>query len=285
MADPDPTNDAQHIPDSPAQKIAQLESFKVDIVRWATGDYSPDLRTKLGLALPVVRSIVRETGTLKRVTLPPPPTGGLFIRDADPFHYLFADYYGVALVRPVCDMLDHAVAVLREPEHSARIAEALPSSRVARGALHRALLLCRRFANVAHALKHRQDGRPGVALTDEQDAHHLFQAIAHIDFVQVRKEVWTPSYSGGMARVDLPLQPDATAIAVRRTRRAIGAQQLAEQLLVDIQHYKSQPSCRSLIWLVYDPDHRIDDPMALEAKLTGQHDLLDVHLVVSPRDA
>jgi len=49
-------------------------------------------------------------------------------------------------------------------------------------------------------------------------------------------------------------------IETKMTRASLGAMQVGEQLILDIEHYKQHPDCGHLACLVYDPEGRISDP-------------------------
>ena len=58
---------------------------------------------------------------------------------------------------------------------------------------------------------------------------------------------------------------------------------LGEQLIVDIERYKSHPDCRTLICFVYDPAGIIKNPRGIENDLNGRHAELEVKVIIVPK--
>jgi hypothetical protein len=46
-------------------------------------------------------------------------------------------------------------------------------------------------------MRHRYSERPTLEVEDEYDTQDLFHALLAIDFDDIRREEWTPSYAGG----------------------------------------------------------------------------------------
>ena len=104
--------------DEVSDKIAFLERFQADIRAHFAGDGSASLRTQISRSMPRAKGILMETGTLKSVTLSPPPAiGGLMVQNADPFGFVLQDYYGMSMIPAVADMIDEAIGVLESPEY------------------------------------------------------------------------------------------------------------------------------------------------------------------------
>ena len=72
-------------------------------------------------------------------------------------------------------------------------------------------------------------------------------------------------------------------IETKMTRKGLGQRELVQQLIVDKAQYQSHPDCGSLICFVYDPDHRLPNPTAIERDLTDYDRGLATIVVVSPR--
>jgi hypothetical protein len=106
-----------------SKKIQTLSLFKEDIRRWLDGQYNPleieQLRSQIKLNVQRVHSIVMETGSLKLMpTIPPSATGGLVIRDYDPFNNVLGNsYFGISFIPAIIEMIDEAIGVLESPKH------------------------------------------------------------------------------------------------------------------------------------------------------------------------
>lgn len=144
-------------------------------------------------------------------------------------------------------------------------------------------LLFDRFHFVARQLRERHDGRSTLEVEDEYDVQDLMHALLRLDFDDIRREEWTPSYAGGASRIDFLLKDHDIVIEVKKTRKGLGAREVGDQLLLDIGRYGEHPNVGRLECFVYDPEGRIGNPRGLEADLSGAHGGIDVHVVVAPR--
>jgi hypothetical protein len=277
-----------------SEKIQLLSSFQRDIRRWFDGEYDDsermELRSRINRAVQRIHKVVLETGCLQVFTVAPPPTiGGLIVRDVDPFSNILGDYYGISLIPDVADMIETAIGVLESPEYleklldkSEKLGGNVEQQKLTVKALQRVLQLCRRFHFVARQLQARYGGRSTLMVEDEYDVQDLLGSLLRLDFDDVRKEEWTPSYAGKSARVDFLLKRENIVIEIKKTRASLAAKEVGDQLLIDIGRYKAHPGCSALVCFVYDPEGRIGNPIELEDDLSGLHDRVDVHVVIIP---
>jgi hypothetical protein len=143
--------------------------------------------------------------------------------------------------------------------------------------------ICSRIALVIHELRDRHDHRPTLDVGDEFDLQDLLHSLLHLFFDDVRAEEYTPSYAGKSTRMDFLLKNESIVIEAKMTRKGLGAKEVGEQLIVDIAHYQSHPSCKTLFCLIYDPDHRVKNPRGMESDLSGKRDRLEVKVFVVPK--
>ncbi len=276
------------------EKIQVLSSFQNDIRRWFDGQYDQsevdELRSRINRTVRRVHRIVRETDCLKLITVAPPPAiGGLMLRNTDPFSNVLETYYGMSFIPAIMDMIDEAIGVLENPEYLEKLLETLENTeeiveqqKINVKALQRILLICRRFHLVARQLQARHAGRAKLVIEDEYDVQDLFGSLLRLDFDDVRKEEWTPSYAGKAARVDFLLKREDIVVEIKKTRSSLGVKEIGDQLIIDIGRYKTHPGCSTLVCFIYDPEFRIGNPAELEDDLNGLHDRLDVRVVVAP---
>lgn len=145
------------------------------------------------------------------------------------------------------------------------------------------LTLCRRFPKAARQLQTRHAGRKGIVQKDEYDAQDVLHSLLLLRFDDVRPEEWTPSYAGSSARMDFLLPDEGIVIEVKRTREKLEAKRAKEELAVDVDHYRKHDRCKTLVCFVFDPDHRIANPVGFEKDLEGQRtENLNVRVVVAP---
>lgn len=140
-----------------------------------------------------------------------------------------------------------------------------------------------KFHLVATQLKNRYNKKPTIIIEDEYDVQDLMNALLRINFEDVRKEEYTPSYAGGATRVDFLLKREKILIEVKKTRPTLKDKEVGNQLIIDIAHYSSHPDCENLICFIYDPDSLIINPRGLEDDLNRQsNDDMIVEVYVRP---
>ena len=142
--------------------------------------------------------------------------------------------------------------------------------------------ICNRFHLVARQLRSRHDNRDTINVEDEYDVQDLFHALLTLEFDDIRPEEWTPSYAGSASRTDFLLKQEQIVVEIKKTRKDLGAKQVGEQLIIDIKRYKSHPDCKALICFVYDPEGRIANPRGIENDLNGEHEGVDVKVIIAP---
>jgi hypothetical protein len=150
-------------------------------------------------------------------------------------------------------------------------------------ALERILLILKRFHTVARELQRRRENRETIKLEDEYDVQDLLRALLKIFFDDVRPEEWTPSYAGKSSKVDFFLKPEGIVIEVKTTMRGLDAKEIGDQLIIDIERYRQMVGYRVLICFVYDPEHRITNPVGFEQDLSRSEGDLVVKVVVLPK--
>jgi hypothetical protein len=110
-----------------SNKIQTLSLFKENISRWFNGQYNSSeieqLRSQIKLNVQYVHSIVMETGSLRLMpTIPPSATGGLVIRDYDPFINILGNSgYGVSFIPAIIEMIDESIDVLKSPTYLGKL--------------------------------------------------------------------------------------------------------------------------------------------------------------------
>jgi hypothetical protein len=143
--------------------------------------------------------------------------------------------------------------------------------------------LCSRFHIIARQLRERYNGRPTLDVSDEYDVQDLIHALLRINFEDIRPEEWTPSYAGGSSRMDFLLNKEGIVVETKKTRKNLGAKEISDQLIIDIERYSHHPNCKMLFCFVYDPEGRIANPEGLERDLSQDHDQTVVRVLVTPK--
>lgn len=65
------------------------------------------------------------------------------------------------------------------------------------------------------------------------------------------------------------------------TRHGLRDKEIGEQLLVDLARYRRFPGCQAMFGFVFDPDHRINNPVALERDLRAHESEIPFRLVIA----
>lgn len=140
--------------------------------------------------------------------------------------------------------------------------------------------IARRLPELLIVLRNRQRERPSFVIEDEYDLQDLLHGLLKLHFDDVRAEDFAPERAGGRSRIDFVLKSERLVIEAKMTRAGLVARQVGEQLINDIERYRSHPDCAALLGIVYDPDQRIVNARTLEADLSGTRDGLVVRVVV-----
>jgi hypothetical protein len=143
--------------------------------------------------------------------------------------------------------------------------------------------LCHRFHAIARQLRLRGEYRATVAIEDEIDVQDLLHALLRVQFDNIGTDEWTPRYSSDAPRTTFLLDQDRLAVVVKKTRTGLSAKDLAEQLRLDIERYRTRERCTALFCFVYDPEGRIGNPRGLEQDLATASDHFTVDVLVAPK--
>ena len=143
--------------------------------------------------------------------------------------------------------------------------------------------MLRRFHRVANQLTRRHEDRSTLEISDEYDVQDLLHAILRATFDDVREEEPVPSSGGASSRMDFLLVDQCVVVEAKFATPTLRDKKIGEQIIVDISRYQAHPSCKHLMFLVYDPNHNLKNPEALEKELSGKHKKIDVKVVVNPK--
>ena len=143
--------------------------------------------------------------------------------------------------------------------------------------------ILRRFPAIVRELGNRHSQRPPLTeIRDEYDVQDVLRGVLSGLFDDVRDEETTPSHAGLRSRIDLLLKREQIVIETKMTRDSLDQRKVAEELAIDKELYRSHPDCRTLVFFVYDPGHRLTNPAALEADLTDLTGPIPTVVVVAP---
>lgn len=129
--------------------------------------------------------------------------------------------------------------------------------------------ICERVHLVVRELARRHDGRATLTIKDEYDVQDLLRCLLRGHFGDVRMEEWAPSFANASARMDILLKDEKIVVEAKMTRPSLKQKEVLEQLTLDAAKYKGHPDCKTLICMIYDPEHRIENVPGAEADLAG----------------
>lgn len=178
----------------------------------------------------------------------------------------------------------------------ARLSETAVVSAGSQLAIDIVTTICRRFPLFARQLQVRRrdvkgenpkkkSPRPTIEMKDEYDVQDALHAVLCLFFEDIRPEPWTPDFGGSQNRVDFLLSQEEIVIEVKHMGSRLTQRDVADQLIIDERYYRRMVSCKRLVCLVYDPELRCKNPVALESDLSKQEDDFTLIVIVCPRGA
>lgn len=139
------------------------------------------------------------------------------------------------------------------------------------------------FHRVTRQLRQRHDNQATLDVQNEYDVQDLLHSLLCLYFDDIRPEEWCPSYGGAASRTDFLLKTEQLFIEVKMTRHGLKDKEVGEQLIVDIERYKTHPDCKKLICFVYDPQGYVKNPTGLENDLSRTEGTLPVQVIITPK--
>jgi hypothetical protein len=140
--------------------------------------------------------------------------------------------------------------------------------------------MARRLPEFLEPLANRHGARAPYVIEDEYDLQDLLHGLLRLFFDDVRPEDYVPEHAGGRSRVDFVLKSERLVVETKMTRDRLGAREIGEELIVDIERYRSHPDCAALLAIVFDPDRRIKNRRTLEADLSRTREGVAVRVLV-----
>ncbi len=140
--------------------------------------------------------------------------------------------------------------------------------------------LARRLPDFLEPLSHRHGNRQAFTIEDEYDLQDLLHGLLRMFFDDVRPEDYVPEHAGGKSRIDFVLKSEKLVVETKMTRPQLGAREVGEELIIDIERYRAHPDCSALVAVVYDPDRRIMNRRTLEADLSRTREGVAVRVIV-----
>lgn len=141
-------------------------------------------------------------------------------------------------------------------------------------------VVVRGLRRAMHPLTHRRKGVQPLSFGSEYDVQDLLHALLRPWISDIRPEEFTPSYAGSSTRMDFLLPVYDLVIETKIVRDRSHAKRIGDELIIDIEHYRKHPSCKTLWCVIYDPDHQIMNAQGLRNDLDGQRKSKDGTVIV-----
>lgn len=120
-----------------------------------------------------------------------------------------------------------------------------------------------------YPLTHRRKGALKLDFSTEYDIQDLLHALLRPWVSDIRPEEFTPSYAGANARMDFLLPEHSLVIETKLVRDKSHGKRIGDELIIDIDHYRTHPNCSILWCAVYDPNNYIVNSGGLIRDLEG----------------
>lgn len=116
----------------------------------------------------------------------------------------------------------------------------------------------------------RRKGSVSLTFSSEYDIQDLLHALLRPWIADVRAEEFTPSYAGSSTRMDFLLPEYSLVIETKLVRDKPHSKNVGNELIIDIDHYRAHPNCKTLWCVIYDPNHFISNAAGLVSDLEGE---------------
>lgn len=126
------------------------------------------------------------------------------------------------------------------------------------------------FPIIARHLAERKHGRPPYTIENEYDTQDLLYANIRSVFEDARLEEWTTKHASKSKRIDIVVPSAEVVIEVKFVRDRSHGKNIGDELKIDIESYHSHAACKSLLFLIYDPEANIVDPAEISNDLSGR---------------
>ena len=129
--------------------------------------------------------------------------------------------------------------------------------------------IIRGLSRAMQPLTHRRKGVISLSIESEYDIQDLLHSQLRPWIADIRPEEFTPSCAGSNTRMDFLLPKYSLVLETKRVRDRQHASKIGDELIIDIEHYRTHPKCDKLWCVVYDPSHMIQNPSGLITDLEG----------------
>ena len=125
-------------------------------------------------------------------------------------------------------------------------------------------VLLRGLRRAMHPLTHRRKGAHSLTFDSEYDVQDLLHSLLRPWVADIRPEEFTPSYAGTSTRMDFLLPAYALVVELKFVRDRNHRRRIGDELIIDIEHYRRHPECRTLWCVIYDPNNFLQNGEGLK---------------------
>jgi hypothetical protein len=179
-----------------------------------------DYRSFINRHIVAVKNAVREAGTLRLMTVgPPPAVGGFVAQNIDPFDNILIDFWGRSMIPVVIDCVEQAIGVYEHMQSEDGLVSLLNREAIdIESAIERSLRPAFRNA-------------PPKSERDVQDAIENILNVLGVDFVRDRD---VATVGPKAFRPDFVVTAMDLAIEVKFANQTHGAAEIQEEIAADI---------------------------------------------------
>jgi hypothetical protein len=133
------------------------------------------------------------------------------------------------------------------------------------------------------ALKKHPHNGTVYSVNDEWDCQYVFGSILAAYFSDIRLEEWSASVAGSSARCEFFLKPSGVMIELKYARKESDQSAFKGQIAKDLVDYGAREDVKFVLFLIYDPQRVLPNPVQLQKDLSGAtKGLEDVKVIMSP---
>jgi len=226
-------------------RIALLEDYRVALKKYFDGEYGDskdDLKSYINKNIVAVKNAVIEAGTLKILSVGPPPMIGGAIQNINPFDNIFIDFWGRSVIPDVIDSIEQAIGVYEHLKNETGLINLNRRETIdIESAIERALRPA--FRN----------GPP----TNEKDVQDAIEDILNAIGIKFTRDREVAPIGPKAFKPDFIVEDLDLAIEVKLARDSHPAAAIQDELNADISAYRTK--WKRLLVIIYDLGV-IDDP-------------------------
>lgn len=130
-------------------------------------------------------------------------------------------------------------------------------------------------------LSTRDRKKEPLIMNDEYDIQYLLSSVLKLFFADVRVEESMPSSVKSSNRIDIFLPEIESAIETKFLRDEKSKKTLIAQIKEDIVSYQQHPKIKKLYFYIYDQNKKIKNPKSYENDLNGNHNEINVKIIIN----